>query len=68
MNRFDLTAAHAELLLDVHKTRRECTGIEDQNKYSLACIRKVEWVDEENCLHVHFEDNWWHYGQDGSWW
>ncbi|WP_226677267.1 hypothetical protein [Mesobacillus jeotgali] len=68
MARFGLAEEQAQLLVGVYKEHRKSMGLEDRKKFLLAAARKVEWVEEENCLHVHFKDTWWHYGQDGSWW
>lgn len=68
MARFGLTREQSQLLVDVYKDHRKSMGSEYQKKYLLVAARKVEWVEEEKCLHVHFDDTWWHYGQDGAWW
>lgn len=37
-------------------------------------IEKLEWVEDENCFHVHFKQTdedpkvWYHYELDGTWW
>ncbi len=67
MARFGLSEEQAQLFIDVYKKHKNSMDTEDQNTYSLATLRKVEWVEEESCLHVHFEDAWWHYSVDGSW-
>lgn len=65
---FGLTEAQAKLLVDTYREHRKSMGAEERKKYLLVAAHKVEWVEEEKCLHVHFGDTWWHYGQDGSWW
>ncbi|MDQ0412680.1 hypothetical protein [Mesobacillus stamsii] len=67
MARFGLTEEQAQLLVDVYKEHRRSMGSEDRKKYLLAAAHKVRWVQEENCLHVHFGDTWWHYSADGWW-
>lgn len=67
MARFGLTEEQARLLVDVYKKHRKSMGTEEKNKYLLAAVYNVAWIEEENCLHLHFEDNWWHYCPDGTW-
>lgn len=67
MKRFGLTEDQAQLLMDVHNDHWQSMGSEDREKYLLAAARNVEWIEEEKCLHVHFEDAWWLYLSNGSW-
>lgn len=68
MNIHGLTREQAELFLSVHRSHKAAMGTENQRKYHLANVRKVEWNDKENCLHVHYDDIWWHYDSHGQWW
>lgn len=67
MARFELSEDKAQLLVDVYREHKKSMGTKDQNKYKLAAVRKVEWDEEENCLHVHFKDTWFHYCSDRTW-
>jgi hypothetical protein len=70
MVKFGLTTEQAELFAAVH--RNHLAAFEkwsDQwKKRIIGKIEKVEWVPEEDCFHVHYDDGeWWHYCRDGSW-
>lgn len=67
MARFGLTEEQAQLLVDVYRKHWKTMGEDDKSKYLLAAVYKVDWVEEEKCLLVHFRDTCWHYSVDGSW-
>ncbi|MCM3573330.1 hypothetical protein M3172_08990 [Mesobacillus subterraneus] len=67
MARFGLAEKQAQLLVDVYKEHWKTICEEDKSKYLLGGVHKVDWVEEEKCLHVHFGDTWWRYSVDGSW-
>lgn len=70
MARFGLTEEHAELLVNTYKEHRKSMDPEDRQKgkFLLVMAKKAEWNEEENCLHVHFdEDTCFHYFSDGTW-
>lgn len=68
MVKHGLTKNQGELFLSVHKSHRAAMGSENQRKYALHNVRNVVWNIEEDCLHVHFDDVWWHYDKRGCWW
>jgi DNA-directed RNA polymerase subunit L len=67
MIKFGLTAEQAEMFLAIHKKHMEAMGTENQKKYARPNVQNVVWNEEENCLHVHYEDIWWHYDKRGCW-
>lgn len=70
MAQFGLTEEHAELLVNTYKEHRKSMDPEDRQKgkFLLVMAEKAEWNEEENCLHVHFdEDTCFHYCPDGTW-
>lgn len=56
-----------ELLLKVYANHNRSVGLREREKYSLSHIVKVERNIEENCLNVYYEDEWWHYCKNGTW-
>lgn len=68
MEKHGLTKEQAELFLSVHRSHKKAMGTENQQKYALHYVRKVTWNEKENCLHVHYDDIWWHYDRRGQWW
>lgn len=67
MKRFGLTKEQSELFRDVHRKHMKSMGTENQKKYASYAICSVVWSDEENCLHVHYDDIWWHYTKEYTW-
>lgn len=71
MKKFGLPADQAELLADVHtKHLSSFEQYSDQWKKRIrGHIEKVEWEEEEDCFHVHYDDGeWYHYNRRGEWW
>jgi hypothetical protein len=67
MARFSLTEDQGKLLVETYREHRKSMKTEEQRKYLLTAVTNVEWVEEDNCLHIHFEDEWWHYSTSGTW-
>jgi hypothetical protein len=67
MVKFGLTPEQAEMFLNIHKSHMAAMGSENQKKYGLAYVENVVWDQEEQCLKVYYEDIWWHYDRQGSW-
>jgi hypothetical protein len=66
-NKFNLSIKQTDLLLQTHTSHMEAMGSQGKEKYSLRNIRKVLWDEKELCLKVYFDDVWWHYCKDGTW-
>lgn len=63
-----LSKKEQELFFTVYANHNRSIGIEKRAEYTLASVVKVVSVPEEKCLHVHYADGeWWHYGEDGTW-
>jgi hypothetical protein len=67
MIKFGLTEEQSELFLSVHKSHLAAMGIESQMKYKLPYVQKVVWDQEKDCLKVYYDDVWWHYLKEGTW-
>lgn len=63
-----LTIEQQRLFESVFERHHTGMGAEMRKKYSRNNISKIVWVEEEQCLHVHFVDGeWWHYDLNGTW-
>lgn len=69
MAQFGLSEEHAALLVNTYKEHRKSMSPEDRQKgkFLLVMAEKAEWNEEENCLHVQFEDTCLHYCPDRTW-
>lgn len=64
----NLTDNEYALFLQVYARHNSAMGLEKRKDYTLSDIVKVEWNEEEDCLHVYYKDGeWWHYCKDGTW-
>lgn len=36
-------------------------------EHSIEQMKRVEWDEQEKCLKVYYQADWYHYGLDGSW-
>lgn len=64
---FGLTFEQYALFLTVHVQHLSAMGLENQKKYCLSKIKNIEWDSNDNCIKVYYEDNWWHYTKDETW-
>ncbi|PDY82777.1 hypothetical protein [Bacillus cereus] len=64
---FDLTKEQYDLFIKVHNKHMNAFGLANQKKYALENVRKVVWDESEDCLTVHYDDEWWHYTKDLTW-
>lgn len=63
----NLTKNQKELLERVYKKHLRQMWEEDRGLYAIEKIKKVEWDNEENTVNIFFEDTWWHYNQNDTW-
>lgn len=68
MTKFNLTREQSELFLEIHMKHLSAMGEEMRKKYTFYRIKNIVWDLEEDCLKVHYDDIWWHYEKDHTWW
>lgn len=68
MTKFNLTEEQSELFLEIQRKHLNGMGEEMRRKYTLYRIKDLVWDQEEDCLKVYYDDVWWHYGKDLTWW
>lgn len=64
---FDLMKEQFDLFMKVHNKHMEAFGSENKKKYAMENVKRVVWDQEEDCLKVYYEDEWWHYTKDLTW-
>lgn len=64
---FDLTIEQYDLFIKVHQRHMAAFGTDDKRKYALENVERVIWDRDEDCLTVFYEDEWWHYDKDLTW-
>ncbi|MCC2380945.1 hypothetical protein LKM00_26470 [Bacillus wiedmannii] len=64
---FDLTKEHYDLFIQVHNKHMSVFGTNNKQKYALEHVKNVVWDENEDCLKVHYDDVWWHYSKDLTW-
>lgn len=42
-------------------------GTKNQKKYALINVKDIVWDEDEDCLKVYYEDEWWHYTRELEW-
>lgn len=63
----DLTDSHRNLFVKVYQKHLLSMGTNQREKFFPKHLRKVEWNERTNSIHVHFVGNWWHYNNDHTW-
>ncbi|MEI7026178.1 hypothetical protein [Paenibacillus sp. y28] len=76
MNRFahvkgyaELSQAQQEQFEQIYTRHMQSFGTQKQQAYATQRMRRVQWVANERCFKVYFDNgDWWHYDPlDGSW-
>ncbi|MEG7342538.1 hypothetical protein V6E27_28735 [Bacillus cereus] len=64
---FKLTKEQYELFIKVHERHMQAFGTKNQQKYALINVKDIVWDEDEDCLKVYYEDEWWHYTRELEW-
>ncbi|QQY96011.1 hypothetical protein [Bacillus thuringiensis] len=50
-----------------HERHMQAFGTKNQKKYALINVKDIIWDEDEDCLKVYYEDEWWHYTRELEW-
>lgn len=54
-----------DIFNETYSKHMQAMGTEMRLRHSK--INRVEWVSEEQCVHVYFEHDWYHYDDKRTW-
>lgn len=60
-----LTPEQQELFRTAHAKHMSALG--DRAREGLGFPISVAWHEEDECLHVHYKNTWYHYTPEGTW-
>lgn len=63
----ELTKEQQVLLERVYQRHMAAMGTDTKKQYVIENIKEVEWDQKEKTVNIHFEDIWWHYSGDDTW-
>ncbi len=64
---FSLTEIQRKLFLETYKKHLSAMGTVARQKYMPQHLKEVKYDNEDNTVNVYFENDWYHYATDHTW-
>ncbi|WP_404456914.1 hypothetical protein LG329_19340 (plasmid) [Virgibacillus necropolis] len=64
---FSLTEAQSKLFSTTYKKHLSAMGTKMRQRFMPEYLKEVKYDDRENTVNVYFENDWWHYTKDHTW-